>query len=350
MRRLFIVLGIISMFAMAGCEIDIQPIRPYTLIPVPSATSTPEKPSATEVFNPAEMPEETPFAGDLPAYVQAGLPTRDKMSEWMERYYYEPDFYNDTPSDIYEKYNVEFENETKADLDGDGKDDIIKLLPGKERTISDDDSMTGDFWSITVSINGKELKMEENRYSAFSLTGLIMDIDKDDSRKELLIQRNHGEGDANYVITYDGKSPKIVYILDDELNGIIADGSGYMNFLTDDIVRYYDLKHWKTDGSGFEEADIDYLFTEYLNYYLDGHEEGDGYAQTQWDQKLAGKPGGKESIMVKKGTDIFYGLCYRMHYLQVLGKDGNTLGWMKIKNTYYDEYTGYFFSEYVDRP
>lgn len=309
-------------------------------------------PTETAAISPSITPEQV-VKVDIPGYISAGLPSRVQMAPELEQYYYMFQYYNitnyDEDSGEIWRYNTNFDNETVVDLNGDGKEDNVKIIGGKVKLNSKIYEGSKPFYyeSIIIDINGERLKVKcpDDSY-VFELRGMIIDIDKEDGQKELFISAYQEQGDSkDYIITYHGV-PKII-LKEKRITSVgPADGSGYIIIGKDyKDVSYDELWRLKGDSSGFEFIDTKYYPTSYQLFLWD--EEGkwteEEAAETEWDQYLYSKPNGTMKVKINKGTQIYIGLYANKGWLMILDTKGNFLGWLDIKKVNLLEYTGYMF-------
>lgn len=319
------IIALLLTLSLGGCGL-IKPVRTATPAPTPSQTSSPTiapPPDETMEPEPTDEPEDTPFTGDVKAYLQAGLPARDKMTAGQRWYYYDRD---DDEAD-HDKYNTEFEGSTKADLDGDGKQDDISLtFPDAGNNVLTSHAV--------VNVNGKKLNIAGLEGWDFADTGTITDIDASDGKKELCIDISTDDYGATYVVVYEQGKLLLLPGLMEEFS--YANGTGYITRTW--ISQRYGANLYveeplklKKDHMGFENAGFHYYVAMESNFpEKDANWDA---AETAWTQKLAKAPGGNEAISVKKETLVYLGLYDPKGWLQILDEEGNTLGWLDVKKT-----------------
>lgn len=295
-----------------------------------------------------EVPEPTPETSaadggsDLPAYIAAGLPSRDKMKDIQRMYFYDPLALEGT--DEYETYGTKSGTTISADLDGNGKNETIEFLPASKEYEGE-----GTYKKITVKINGKPLTLKAPDYCYFNLDNDVVDIDRNDGKKEIYIPAYTDDDRYACLVAYNGGKPKLIfknwhgfyyplgtgYILHDQYRG---------PFKRHTYVASIVLKHLKSDHSGFETVNTKYLLS------IEGalpnkiNPDSDELAKAQWNQKVAKKPGGKESIRIKKGKVIWLGLFDPRGWMQILDRNGKQLGWLNLKKVDYMKFTGDAFA------
>lgn len=330
-------------------------------IDTPSQTSQLETPIQTSqptasVQPSPEVTTQQLVKDDVPAYLAVGLGKRSKMPLELERFYYSFYYTNilsGTYSDTVDYSRPDyFEETTSVDLDGDGTKETISLIGGKPYDeIADNDPSFSD---ITIDIDGNKLNLKDKKDLPFTLNGKIVDIDKNDGKKEIFIEADIIlEGTTDYIITYDDKKPRKIF--EGGLNypdyttgtGCIItpvdyftkrEGSSYYIF-------YYDLQKMKSDRSGFEPAGNKYYPTLYQIDCWDEYGKWDvgNAAPSQSDQYLFKEPGGDEKVLVKKGTPVFIGLYAKKSWLMILDVKGDLLGWLDTDKVDFEEYTNHAF-------
>lgn len=329
-RMAFIITTVVLAASLCACGGLRAPIAPPNTTPSPPAAITTD-----EITTSPATTEPVPTAtGDLPAYVQAGLPARDKMTDLQKWYYYGEEL----PGADTKLCNVAFDGQTTADLDGDGKNETIRILPGKQAGQS-----STEYEDVTVDIDGKQIKLQANREkdeTFHMLGGTITDIDKADKQKELYIA-SYDLAETGNLITYSGG---VIHCTHDIVQ--YANGTGYiLGYKTihyeeaKDYIWYPVVEKYRADKTGFDIQDMGYTTTR--NFLADRYATA---AETQSDQNLADKPGGTESILLKKGTKIFFVLFDGTKWVQVTDEKWNQLGWLNAEKTNLDDYTNDHFA------
>lgn len=287
---------------------------------------------------------------DIPAYLTAGLEKLSEMPpEWV-RYYY-LSYYN-----MVEDFSRPglFNERTSADLDGDGKEETITIIGGKPYDgVADADPSFSD---ITIDIDGNKLKLTSETISLvalpFTLEGRILDVDKNDGKKEILIEASIMIGPTlDYIITYDDQNPRVIFKGELE-NRYYLFGTGYLTTPENDDtayrenIYYYELWKLKSDGSGFDPAGNKYYPTLFQHFCwdADGNWDESKAAPTKWDQDVYKEPNGSEKVLIKEGTPIFIGLYAKNGWLMILDAKGRLLGWLDADKVDYDEYTDHKFA------
>ena len=243
--------------------------------------------------------------------------------------------------DDYVEYNEHFFDIIQVDLDGDGAKETIELLPGRQNKDS-------TYASIFISIDGKEIKLEADSGWSIgygdSIIGTIVDIDKDDAYKELIIYQQADFDTANEylekscVIVYADKEPKVLAAWDDVYE---ANGSGYVagqkytkQLAGDYAIALLHVKKY-VRNVGFEEINSSVYGV--LNYssQIIGQQTK---LLTQWDQYVAIKPETDPNIMIKKDTRIHFGLYHESGWIEVYSVDGSAVGWLDLNVVDIDRY------------
>jgi len=167
---------------------------------ISSSTSTPEAPTDTPQGDPVPVYNE-----DIQAFIDAGLQARAIMPPVLERYYYLFSYPEQQEGE--NTYCVWFEDNISVDLDGDGKDETINIILG------DESGNSGIYRDMTIDIDGKQLKLEtqDNMFSSFGNGAYVLDIDKNDSKKEIGISGDVWSDMLGYIISFDGKTPKLIF-------------------------------------------------------------------------------------------------------------------------------------------
>ncbi len=243
--------------------------------------------------------------------------------------------------DDYVEYNEHFFDSIQVDLDGDGAEETIDLLPGRKNEDS-------TYASILISIDGQEIKLEADSGWSIgygdSIIGSIVDIDKDDAYKELVVYQQTDTGneflEKASVIVYVDKEPKILAAWDDVYE---ANGSGYIagikntkQLAGDYAIALLHIKKY-VRNVGFEEINSPVYGV--LNYssQIIGQQTR---LSTQWDQYVANKPETEPSIMILKDTRIHLGLYHESGWIEVYGVDGSAIGWLDLNVVDIDRYIG----------
>lgn len=332
---------ILIAFVLASCSTSTGQM-PVTSTPVeePSQTSMP---TASIRPSPLATPQQTTKA-DIPAYLAVGLQKRSEMSPEWESYYYLP--YYDMTGDacVFDSFQVS----TSTDLDGDGKEEAITLIGGKPYDgIADVDPSFAD---ITIDIDGSRLHLTSDKNLPFTLDGRILDIDKNDSKKEILLKASLIlTGKTQYIISYDDKEPRTIFT--GELNyPLYTVGTGYIitpasYHTTWERLYYYEFWMLKDDRSGFEAAGNIYYPTHHQTCCWDdsGNWDEAQAAPTQWDEYLYSEPGGGQKTLIEKGTSVFLGMYAKKSWLMILDTKGNLLGWLDADNVDFEGYTNHAF-------
>ena len=338
---------VLIMFILASCTLPSepaesdQPVLTEVSAYQPQATLT-----VTAKPSPAAATQQL-VKEDIPAYLTAGLEKRSEMSTAMERYYYGLYYYQifitfgRDPIEDFSLFNVDFDEMTSVDLDGDGKEETITL------TGEVFDSEYPYYYNITIDIDGNKLELGNGNQYLFELNGVILDVNKDDGKKEILVWTSGmEEGWTDYIITYDDKPPRMIF--DDNLfnENQPAEGTGYIVTQEVDNYLYYNvLWKLKDDRSAFEPVNNEYYPTDYQQHCWDENgswDEGQA-AETQSDQYLYKEPDGKEKVLVKRGTRVFIGLYAKNGRLMILDAKGELLGWLDSDMVDFNGYTGYAF-------
>ena len=321
--------------------------------PVPSApASTPEQTSPL-ISATQPLPENTfqqPAKDDIPAYLTIGLNKRAEMQPELERFYYMPYYLKLSLGPYFEQTDdysrlAYFEKSTSVDLDGNGKEETITISGGKSYDkIADQDP---SYYDITINIDGNELQLKDKKDLPFSLCGKILDFDKSDGKKEILIEASLIlVGSTDYIITYDEKVPRTAFT--GKLESAI--GAGYIMtpeifHTTRENLYFYELFKIKSDRSGFETADNQYYPTLHQQFCFDeyGNWSSGNAAPTQSGQYLYKEPGGKNEVWVDQGTPVFLGLYAKDGWIMILDANGELLGWLDTDKVDFEEYTNYAF-------
>lgn len=358
MKKIFIVLILILAILVAASCAN-QPAQVSVTAPVdtqvqesPSATvqtsvaqTTQPSPSSTMQPSPSSTTQQ-PDKEDVPAYLTAGLQKRSEMTPEWERFYY-LSYYKHIEG--YSSPDT-FNENTSVDLDGDGKEEKITIIGGKPYDgVADVDPSFSD---INVDIDGNVIKFTSETISyvslPFTLEGRILDIDKNDGKKEILIEAAIMIGPTqDYIISYDDKKPRTIF--KGEIDSIL--GAGYITIpviydtVSSDNLYYYDLLKMKSDRSGFEPAGNKYYPTLHQIFCWDenGNWDESKAAPTQWDQDLYTESGGDKKVSVKQGTPVFIGLYAKDSWLMILDAKGELLGWLDTAKVDYAAYTSSAF-------
>ncbi len=363
MKKVILVLFLIwAVFILVSCtdnsgrvsvtsipaDTPVQASRPATAAE-PSPADTPQPSSADTPLASSEDAPQHSIKQDIPAYITAELQKLSVMPPEWARFYYLS--YYDTVEGYSEPET--FNVSASADLDGDGKEEDITITGGKPYDgVADVDPSFSD---ITIDIDGNKLKLKSETVSyvalPFTLDGRVLDVDKNDGKKEILIEASIEIGPTlDYIITYDDKTPRIIF--QDELeNRFYLFGLGYITIPKDyytangESIYYYELQKLKSDRSGFEPAGNKYYPTlhQYFCWDNDGNWDESMAAPTQWDQDLYKEPGGSKKVSIKEGTPVFTGLYAKEGWLMILDAKGELLGWLDTSDVDYNEYTNYAF-------
>lgn len=325
-----LILSLLLAASLCGCGL-LRPVNTPAPSTLPSTTATIiPSPESTDEPEETTEPEPTVSNGDIPAFLQAGLPARDKMTD-IERWYY---YGEEMPDADEEASQTDFQGETTADFDGDGQEETVKLLPGKRIPDSYDQYQT-----ITVEIEGKKTKLTADPVDdSFDLSGRILDIDKSDGKKELEIQTSY----TDTVITYcDGKIKELNEIYDAPIG---ANGTGYIlsdHYFPDCSFDIPVLMKFRSDSSGFDLVPMNFYrsYNETNSWVTDKS----NCAVTQWDESLAQSPEGERNILIPKGTRMQTGLYNGNGWLQITDAKGNLLGWLDLRKFDFDAYTDYVY-------
>lgn len=332
---------ILVVFVLASCSTGTG-LTPVTLTPVEAPSQT-NLPTATIQPWPTATPQQTSKA-DIPAYLAVGLQKRSEMPPEWESYYYLP-YYNKVGNAC---VSEAFQVSTTADLDGDGKEEAITIIGGKPYDgIADVDPSFAD---ITIDIDGSRLHLTNDNNLPFTLGGRILDIDKSDSKKEILLKASLIlTGKTQYIISYDDKEPRTIF--SGELNyPLYTVGTGYIMtpasyHTTWERLYYNEIWKLKDDRGGFESAGNIYYPTQHQTFCWDDSGNWDEVqaAPTQWDEYLYSEPGGSQKTLIEKGTPVFLGMYAKKSWLMILDAKGNLLGWLDADNVDFDGYTNHVF-------
>lgn len=329
-----LMIAILTIFVLGGCAG--KNATPSTLAK-DSAT-----PAPTIIVEPSPSPAIT-----LPASYYS---TTDEIPPETEMA-----IFNFTDDDTL-AYNTEFTGSTSADLDGDGKADTVQLLPGtlNENSSADDgiklyDSIIVKINNCTITVNApKGETILESFTREGQIDGYIMDIDKNDGKKEICVDDSDENFPVSCLLTYDGQNIKELSWLEDIIS---ANGTGYIRayawidagkLAQEDGIGIQRLLKLSADRSKWEDVKVKYYRT--ASTYLPPIDEYTPAATSQWDQNLAKAPGGKEEVPVKAGTEVFLGFYDAMGWIQVIQRDGTILGWLDCKKVDWDKYTDYVYA------
>ena len=336
-NKLKIVAAILALaIALGGCAakpadppkatVSMEPAR------TPVITKTPETPSPT----PMAIESLAPAAIETPG-ATGGIPP--DIEQFLLNY-----SYNDV-----EPFNILFTGSTSADMDGDGSMEAIELQGLDRRKSGEYEYFNG----LKILIGDHELVLKADSGWNFGLTdsepsGTILDLDKADGKKELLVETNNNlsEDDTEpaiklLLITYPDSTPKVLAMLDHYPE---ATGTGYIT-----NIRYskkleggYSIaiqtyERYLPD-TGFEEVKAETVKA--LSYTSIPPEEEEGYP-TSWDQEIAEEPGDDPDVTIKKGTAVYFGLYHTDGWIELHDKAGTTLGWLDLNNVDVDQYIGY---------
>ncbi|MGE5495946.1 MAG: hypothetical protein ACM3S4_11670 [Burkholderiales bacterium] len=242
-----------------------------------------------------------------------------------------------------------FFEKTSTDLDGDGKKETIKLLPGETKTIDDEQY----YKSIILSVNGKELKVTADKDwnlgfdDISSLYGVILDIEKSDNEKEILIYEQKDVVSDNdkllekaAIYTYKDGQPQIAL---EWLPPVQANGTGYVVYTEYSKVLkggysigLQAVKHY-SNTTGFKEIEMERYPT--ITYTSQSAEKT---VETVWDQKVAQTPGGETDTLVAKKSLVYFGLYDPLGWIEVFSSDDDKrLGWLDLNKVDIDAYIGY---------
>lgn len=284
-------------------------------------------------------------SGKLPSVPPSSTSTNGILPE-TEQYVFAS--WNDKA--VTDRYNIHFSGQTAADLDGDGKVDAISIFSGKPAGYGDDEYR--EYQSAAIKVNGQETTINVPEDEALGgnmengklkLEGFIIDIDEKDGRKEICIFNDQGEWPDCCIVLYDGKTLKQL----PWRQSVRANGSGYIlayDWLTDvklagaDGMNVLCIQKYMPDGSGFASVKEDRYRTVYsVLPPVDPAIQG---AASQWDQRLADRPGGTGDRLVPAGTEIFFGWYDPLGWMEVHSRDGTTLGWLDCRKVDWNAYTG----------
>jgi hypothetical protein len=246
------------------------------------------------------------------------------------------------------KYNTYFQDTITVDLDGDEIEEEVQLVPGGKISDGEWDYYT----NLKVIIDGVETELTANQgwgvgWADEAITAAVVDIDQEDANKEIVIyeQNNDYTGIGDYeksaLITYIDKKPKQLVEWGDY---IVANGSGYIvtNKYTKTIEGNYQIallgvKQYSPEN-GFTEVDMPaYRVLNYSSQII-GSEDT---FPTQWDQQVALSPEGEDANLIKKGTNILFGLYDPLGWIEVYDSTGMMLGWLDLNNVDIDKYIDY---------
>ncbi len=385
MKKIVIVLVLIlAVSVSASCADNSGRV---TITPIPADTpAQASSPAATAEPSPEDTPQHL-IKEDVPAYLTVGLQKRSEMPPEWERFYYDSYYwqisfgpYSDQAEDEPE-YDTDIMEKLSIDLDGDGKEENITLIGGKvydydsgyeypddteyedpdpeysDTTTDDGEEVDEDpyimYSDITIDIDGNKLNLKDDGGLPFTLDGTVIDIDKSDGKKEMLIEASEEfEGVTDYIISYDDKKPRKIFAgnLSYSYFGI---GTGYIMTSEDllsnggeyNYISYYQLWKLKSDRSGFEIADCKYYPTYYQQSCWDenGNWDETQAIPAQWDQEVYKEPGGSGKVLIEEGTPVFLGLYAKKSWLMLLSAKGELLGWLNADKVDFVEYTNYAF-------
>jgi hypothetical protein len=246
------------------------------------------------------------------------------------------------------KYNTYFQDTITVDLDGDETEEEVQLVPGGKISDGEWDYYT----NLKVIIDDVETELTADKgwgvgWVDEEITAAVVDIDQEDSNKEIVIyeQNNNYTGSGDYeksaLITYIDKKPKQLVEWGDYIE---ANGSGYImtNKYTKTVKGGYQIallgvKKY-SPKNGFTEVDMPaYRVLNYSSQII-GSEDP---VRTQWDQQVALSPEGDASNLIKKGTNILFGLYDPLGWIEVYDSRGVILGWLDLNNVDIDKYIDY---------
>ena len=305
---------------------------------MPAALATPSSTPAVSTAPPTPSPEPTVIATPTPTAPETPGTAGDIPPETES-------FLRNYSFDAIEEFNVLFSESTTADMDGDGKEETVNLLPTQTKVFGEDELYT----AIKVQIGSKEITLQANPgwnfgYTDMALSGTILDFDKEDGAKELLLtQNNYGAVPAiEYIIlTYHTSEAKVLarleyypeatgtgYILGTELSKTLEGG---YSIAIQTVQRYL-------PDSGFEEVETEIVRA--LSYTSIPPEQEEGYP-TSWDQAVAKQPGEDTADTIKAGTAVYFGMYHRDGWMELHDAEGATLGWLDLNKVDVDKYIGY---------
>ncbi len=339
---------LIILLTLGGCAGQSPAVSP-----TPSIASTPQPPNTP-------MPERTDGT-EAPSEVETGEPTESPV--YLPASYYsttdeimpetEMELFN-LEEDELEQYNKRFINRTTADMDGDGNIETVELLPGKlgEGIKAEDEYKS--YNTLVVKIGSKKITVRSTKYRDFEEStdedgtkgpwGYLIDLDKNDGRKEIILEDNFEDWPECCIITYDGKTIRQMPWLQ---STVAADGTGYVTVseavedrklaCKEQGMVIERIKKYLPDKGKLVNIKVNYYRTWY-SVFPPVSEDADP-SFSAWDQNLAAKPDAEENIFVKKSTEIYYGWYHNAGWLEVHTRDGKTLGWLNIKKVDWMEYT-----------
>ncbi len=278
----------------------------------------------------------------------------------------------------WEKSNIECSGSTKADLDGDGNEETIEItsMQGKYEPAFGINFYPG----VTVKVNDSEITIpakgdfyptDSSKYPG-KMSGYIVDINNMDGEKEICLYfeslNETWFQTKGVIITYEnGKLNEIdMGVVFNENDWPDFNGSGYIAYIgyienkelktlynnfyrnqtnnSPDIngITVYKFSRYTADRERFEEVPMQRYHT---LYHRPEANDDIVWPQTQWEQKLAATPSGKETVTIPKGTAIYFGLYDLSGWIEVLNPEEQTLGWMDLSKVDLNEYTDNYYED-----
>lgn len=320
--------------ALGGCAAKPgdTPLATVSMEPAstPVITQTPKTPSPTTIATESLAPSaiETPGA-------TGGIPP--DIERFLLNYSY----------DDVEPFNMLFSESTSADMDGDGREETIGLIPEETEVFGEEEFYT----AVKVQIGNKEITLKANPgwnfgYADVAISGTILDFDREDGAKELLLTQNNDVGDEadsaveSVIVSYRAAEPRVLMKL-----GFYpeATGTGYIlgSKYTKELEGGYSIAiqpYLRYLDDHFDEIETETVKT--LSYTSFAPEQEDGYP-TIWDQKVAKQPGDETVDTIKAGTAVYFGMYHQDGWIELHDREGTTQGWLDLNMVDIDKYIGY---------
>ena len=220
-------------------------------------------------------------------------------------------------------------------MDGDGREETVSLIPVETKVFNEEEFFT----AVKVQIGNKEITRKANPgwnfgYADVAISGTILDFDREDGAKELLLSQNNDASDEtdsaveSEIISYRSEESKVLMKLGFYPEAI---GTGYIlgTKYSTELEGGYSIAvqpYLRYQDDQFEEIETETVKT--LSYTSFAPEQEDGYP-TIWDQKWPSNRGKKQLTPSRQAPLCILACIIRMAGLSSMTeKARHWVGWI----------------------